>query len=178
MSWRETFSARFGPGAFSGIPLGDWLRVLRENRFSVDAPHWGRAAAITFSSFSNTMLRWWELLRFGRKIRETKYEPPLFILGIWRSGTTHLHNLLAQDGRSAYPNFCQVVYPHTFLSTEKTQARLLRAFLPERRFQYGVKLGVEEPQEEEYARCSLIGRSLLLSLAFPRRAEHHDRYVF
>jgi hypothetical protein len=57
----------------------------------------------------------------------------LFILGIWRSGTTHLHNLFAQDDRFAYPTFYQVLYPHTFLTTEKSNAPLMGFFLPRKR---------------------------------------------
>jgi hypothetical protein len=177
MPWREAFLTRFGVGAFGGITLGYWLRVLRENHFAIDLPYWVRAATITLASIQNTALGVCENLRFARRVRRTRIAAPLFILGIWRSGTTHLQNLFAQDDRFAYPNFCQVVYPHSFLSTERTHARFLRVFLPEQRLQDNVKLGVLEPQEEEYALCSLIGRSLLLSLAFPRRAERYDRYV-
>jgi hypothetical protein len=50
MAWREAFLIWFGGGAFSGITLGRWLRVLGENRFAVDMPYWGRAAVITLSS--------------------------------------------------------------------------------------------------------------------------------
>jgi hypothetical protein len=37
--------------------------------------------------------------RFGPRIASTEVESPLFILGHWRSGTTHLHNLLAATQR-------------------------------------------------------------------------------
>ena len=50
MTWREAFLIRFGPGMFSGITLPLWLKMLRENHFSVDPPYWGRAASITCSS--------------------------------------------------------------------------------------------------------------------------------
>ena len=43
---------------------------------------------------------------------------PLFILGHYRSGTTHLHNLLALEPQFSAPNFFQALNPHTFLSTE------------------------------------------------------------
>src|SRR5262249_10979938 len=46
---------------------------------------------------------------------------------------THLHNLLAVDHRFAYPNFYQVMFPHTFLSTEKANAKLVGFFLPKTR---------------------------------------------
>ena len=177
MSWRETLTIRFGPGTFSGITLGIWLRVLRENHFAVDLPYWWRPAAITLASIANTPLAWCEHLVYGRRVRDVKVDPPLFILGIWRSGTTHLHNLLAQDSRFACPNFYQVVFPHTFLTTERTSAKLLGWFLPRKRPQDNIRLGVQEPQEDEWALCSLTGRTFLLSLHFPRRAARYDRFL-
>jgi hypothetical protein len=177
MSWREAFLMRFGAGGLSGITLGRWLRVLRENRFAVDRPYWGRAAVITLVSIPNTLLAAWENLFYGRKIRNTTVAPPLFILGIWRSGTTHLHNLLAQDDRFAYPATYQVFCPHTFLTTEKRTSRLMEFFLPKQRPQDNVALGAREPQEDEFALCSLTGRAVPMAWAFPRRAEDYGRYL-
>jgi omega-hydroxy-beta-dihydromenaquinone-9 sulfotransferase len=177
MPSREGFLVRFGAGAFAGITLGRWLRVLRENHFAVDGPHWGRAAAITVASIPNTILAAWENLVYARKVRSTGVVPPLFILGTWRSGTTHLHNLLAQDDRSAYPNTFQVFYPHTFLTTEAMNAKLVGIFMPKRRPQDNVVMGVGEPQEDEFALCSLTGRTFYIGWAFLRRAEHYNRYL-
>jgi hypothetical protein len=177
MSWRDAFGLHFGPGAFTGVSLGDWLQVLRDNRFSVDSPYWGRAAVITFGSFSNMVMRWVERLRFDRRIRKAQFSPPLFVLGIWRSGTTHLHNLLARDDRFVYPNFYQVMFPHTFLSTEAIHGKLVEFFLPRTRPLDNVRLGIREPQEDEFALSCLTRLSFMLTLAFPRRAEHYDRYL-
>ena len=115
MSWRETIMARVGPGGLAGVTLGDWLRILHDNRWSIDPPYWLRAGAVTWGALQNTVFRWWERLRHERAIQATKPLAPLFILGIWRSGTTHLHNLLACDKRFAFPNQYQVLYPQTFL---------------------------------------------------------------
>jgi hypothetical protein len=177
MSWRETFILHFGPGAFSGITFAVWLRVLRDNRFSVDGPYWGRAAMTTLGSVANSAISAVENLRFGRRVAQTPIPPPLFVLGIWRSGTTHLHNLLAQDERFAFPNFYQTLYPHTFLSTEATSASVVGRFLPRTRPQDNMGFGIDQPQEDEFALCSLIGRSLLMSLAFPRGQRLYDRYL-
>ena len=62
----------------------------------------------------------------GRAVEATPVEPPLFILGHWRHGTTHLHNLLAQDPQFAYPTLYQTLYPRTFLTTERLVPRLGR----------------------------------------------------
>jgi omega-hydroxy-beta-dihydromenaquinone-9 sulfotransferase len=177
MSWREAFLTRFGGGTFSGITLGRWLRVLRENRFAVDWPYWGRALAITLSSVPNSIYAWRENRLYGEQVRNTKVEPPLFILGIWRSGTTHLHNLLARDARFAYPNNYQVCFPETFLTTEHRNAKVVQLFLPKTRPQDNMQIGVQEPQEDEFAFCSLTGRTLVMSWTFSRRAEHYDRYL-
>ena len=90
MSWREALLTKIGTGVFGGITLGRWLRMLRDNDFAVDMPYWGRAAAITVSSIPNSPFATWENFRFRERINATKIESPLFILGIWRSGTTHL----------------------------------------------------------------------------------------
>ena len=52
----------------------------------------------------NSLCAWRENRRFGKRARGTRVDPPLFLLGIWRSGTTYLHNLLARDDRFAYAN--------------------------------------------------------------------------
>ncbi len=164
MSWPEAFVTTLGPGHFSGSTPSIWLRVLRDNQFAVDAPYWPRALVITLGSFQNALLAGWEDLVYGRRVRDATVYPPLFILGIFRSGTTLLHNLLAQDDRFAYPNVYQACYPKTFLTTESTSARVMEFFLPDRRPQDGIVLGMRETAEEEFALCCLTSRNFV-----PRR---------
>jgi hypothetical protein len=143
----------------------------------VDRPYWGRAVLITLASIPNTLLAACENWLYGRKVRTAAVAPPLFILGSWRSGTTHLHNLLSQDDRFAYPTTYQVFYPHTFLTTEKWNAKLVGFFLPSKRPQDNVALGVGAPQEDEFALCSLTGRAWPMDWAFCGRADHYGRYL-
>jgi omega-hydroxy-beta-dihydromenaquinone-9 sulfotransferase len=177
MPRNEDFLIRFGPGAFSGITLGRWLRVLRENRFAVDPPYWGRAAMITLGSISNSILAWCENVTYSAQVKGAKVAPPIFILGYWRSGTTLLHNLLTQDERFAYPNNFQVFWPLTFLVTEKRNAPLMGSMMPKKRPQDNMTIGIQEPQEDEFALCSMTGRNVSMSWAFPRRVDHYDRFL-
>jgi omega-hydroxy-beta-dihydromenaquinone-9 sulfotransferase len=177
MSWREAFVTTLGPGYFSGSTPSTWLRVLRENQFAVDPPYWPRAFVITLGSFQNSLLGGWENLAYGQRVRYATVYPPLFILGIFRSGTTLLHNLLVQDDRFAYPNVYQTCYPKTFLTTESTNARVMGFFLPDRRPQDGIALGMRETAEEEFALCCLTGRNFVMGWVFPRRAEQFHRYL-
>ncbi len=110
-------------------------------------------------------------------IAATSVAPPIFVLGIWRSGTTHLQNLFAVDDRFGFPNLYQVSYPHTFLLTEAAATRRLRLFLPQTRLQDNVRLGFEVPCEDELALCVTTFYSAMLSSVFPRRANHYDRYA-
>lgn len=177
MAWREHFMRWFGPGGLSGITFGDWLHVLRENHFAVNIPYLGRALAITASSVRNSFHRRREEKQFGAVIAEAEIQPPLFVLGVWRSGTTHLHNLLACDDRFAYPNTYQTFFPHTFLVSETRDARNMQFFMPATRPQDNVRLGVEQPQEDEFALLSQKCLSFTASWIFPQRAEHYDRFL-
>ena len=177
MSWRETIVSRAGPGGLAGITLSDWLRILRDNRWSIDPRYWLRAGAVTWSAVQNSVFRWWEQLQHERAIQATEPLDPLLVLGIWRSGTTHLHNLLARDRRFAFPNQYQVLYPHTFLTTEWWNAPFLARVIPKRRPQDNVLLGVDQPQEDEFAYACLTLESFVLSWAFPRRADHYQRFL-
>src|SRR5262245_31287635 len=115
LSWRESVVRNWGPGICCGMPLRVWLRALRENDFDVDASCWRRCLTISLATLPNSLFAVLERLAYGRRIRKCVVEPPVFIVGAWRSGTTLLHNLFAQDERFAFPNNYEVFYPHTFL---------------------------------------------------------------
>lgn len=177
LSWRERFLIACGPGVLAGITLIDWLKLLRENRFSVDFPYFPRAIATTFAAAANSVFAWYEKWRYGRKWKDVAVPPPLFVLGHWRSGTTHLHYLLGLDDRFACPNFYQVIYPHTFLSTEKKLSGLTAFLLPEYRAYDQVRLDLQVPCEDEFAMCVWGFMSLYLTGVFPRRTAHYDQFL-
>jgi hypothetical protein len=177
VSWREQFLTTCGPGLFAGITLGDWLTLLRENRFKVSTRHALRALSITCQAVPNSILRFFELARFGSEIAKTEVPPPLFIVGHYRSGTTLLHELLAVDRRFAYPNIYQTNYPHTFLLTEAVGSRLLEFFLPRRRPMDTMTWTMDSAAEDEFALCVLTRISPLLGWVYPNRHEYYDRHL-
>jgi hypothetical protein len=177
ISWQDKYLIHLGPGLLGGITFEDWLRLLAENRFSVDPPYWGRALTITLQSLINSLLARRELARFGKAIEATEIQPPIFVLGMWRSGTTHLQNLLALDERFASPNYFQALFPHTFLLTEDRVAKTADAFSPKKRPLDNVAIGMDQPCEDEIGLCALVQRTFMLSLVFPRRAEFYNRFL-
>jgi hypothetical protein len=177
MPWRETFLKYFGPGLLAGITLGDWLALLGENRFKVGLCCLPRVAAVTWQSAFNSLWRRLEDRRYRDELKRVEVPPPLFLLGHWRNGTTHLHNLLSIDERFAFPNNYQVFYPHTFLSTESFGSRFLQWFLPKRRPMDNIEWTIHSPQEDEFALLVLSRMSPCMGWMFPRRREHYNRYL-
>jgi hypothetical protein len=177
MDWREAFLSRFGPGLLTGITLGDWANLLRENRFAVDPACFPRAMALTLHGGQNSAIRRFEDWRYRARLEDVEIRPPLFVLGHWRSGTTHLHNLIAADGRFAFPNTYQAFFPHTFLTTEAINSKMVAAFLPKHRPMDNIEWSMTSPQEEEFALCIASGKSPCLGWVFPKRRDYYDRYL-
>ncbi|MEO6002223.1 MAG: sulfotransferase [Opitutus sp.] len=162
----------------AGITVGAWWRLLRENRFAISPMYWHRAAFISLSSVLNSWHAWREKRRFGAAVLKSKVHPqPIFVLGHWRSGTTHLHNLLALDERFAFANTYQVVNPATFLTTEEVRSRRYAWMVPPKRLMDNMALSFGSPQEEEFAPALLSLRSLYLGMSFPRRMPHYERFL-
>lgn len=177
MAWRDAILTHFGPGLLGSLTLGDWLKLLRENRFAIAPSRIPRAVAITLNAAQNSAIRVLDRRRTGPRLEGVAVEPPLFLLGHWRNGTTHLHNLLAVDRRFAFPTTYRALFPHTFLTTEKLNARLMGFFLPETRPMDNVEWSMTSPQEDEFALCVSSLLSPCMGWIFPGRREHYDRYL-
>lgn len=177
MAWRDAFLRYFGPGLLGGISAGDWVKLLRDNRFAVAPSCLNRAVAITLHSLQNSVFRWYEQWRHGPKLKDVAVQSTLFLLGHWRHGTTHLHNLMTVDERFAFANNYQALFPHSFLSTERSASRLMAFFMPKRRPMDNVEWNLQSPQEDEFALCIASGKSPYMGSVFPQRQEHYDRYL-
>lgn len=160
-----------------GITLGDWVRLLCANRFSIAPSSLPRAVAITAQSVQNSFYGQLERWRYDAAVQAVDVPPPVFVLGHWRSGTTHLHNLLTVDRRFAFPNNYQALFPHTFLTMENLQSRFMQWFLPERRPMDNIQWTMQSPQEDEFALSILTSKSPCMSWNFPKRRDHYDRYL-
>ena len=94
-------------------------------------------------------------------------EPPVFIIGFWRSGTTLLHNLLCAHPRAAYVSTFQGIFPHHTPASEWWLKPLVSPMLPHKRPADGVRLDFDLPQEEEIAMGNLQPLSFYHFMYFP-----------
>lgn len=162
----------------TGIELQDWLKMLSDNGWRVDPTYFHRFAWITGWSLPATLLGRFEDMRYARQIAETEIDPtPLFILGHWRSGTTHLHNLLGRDPNHTYTTVYQCVFPTSFLTGEKVIPKLTGRFLTDTRTYDNVKHGWYEAAEDEIALVKLHGLSPYVSFMFPDNSAKYAKYV-
>jgi len=165
-----------GNNYLAGITLDRWLELLRENK--VSPAYWHRAAFITVAACLNSLARRQERKLDGQVAATELAGPPLFILGHWRSGTTHLHNLLALDTRNfAFANTYQVTNPLTFLTTEEVNTRRFAKLVPKKRPMDNMAMGFALPQEDEFAPCLDTLKSSYLGVSFPGRQQFYDRYL-
>ncbi|ANQ51019.1 sulfotransferase [Flammeovirga sp. MY04] len=93
---------------------------------------------------------------------------PVFILGHWRSGTTHLHNLLAKDPQFGFVNTFQSVFPNALMFGKNIFTAMMKIFMPKERPADGLKLDPAFPQEEEFALGNIHDMSFYYFWYFPQ----------
>jgi hypothetical protein len=160
------------PHIWEGIDFFAWMRLLLRNRFAVDRACLYIAVIVTFVSIIHSAVRLLQEAWLGGAIRRTRIrQPPIFIVGHWRTGTTLLHELLILDPRHTYPTTYECLAPNHFLLSEKLLTRLFYFLAPAHRPMDNMAAGWARPQEDEFALCMLGLPSPYLKIAFPNRAE-------
>jgi omega-hydroxy-beta-dihydromenaquinone-9 sulfotransferase len=159
------------PRIWNGCDVFTWFALLKHNHFAVHPRYWYIAVIVSILSVVNTLLGLTERAIFGRAVAKTKItEPPVFLIGHWRSGTTLLHELMICDDRFGFPTTYQCLMPHHFLLTERLFSCLFRSLLPQTRPMDNMPAAFERPQEDEFAMCLLGAASPYAAIAFPNRA--------
>lgn len=95
--------------------------------------------------------------------------PPVFIVGHPRSGTTHLHNLMAATGAFATAAPVPATFPWEPRSVARAFRLVVDPFLPPTRLIDGVAMAPDAPTEDEVGLANLGGGSYFHALYWPRR---------
>lgn len=158
----------WSPRFWHGLRFGDWLKLAAAHQFRFHPIRWPMAFLITLITPFNTIMGWGQRLKYGKRIDATPIEqPPVFIIGHWRSGTTFLHELLDLDERFTTPTTYQCFAPRHFLMTEWLVAHYLGFLMPKQRPMDNMAMGWNHPQEDEFALLSLGVPTPYLRMAFP-----------
>lgn len=187
----EQLESRF-PIAFphahfmSLAPIDIWLRLLINQRKPPSPKYWLRLAAAIAPSAIGTTITLPErlglhhtLLNQYEKSQGVLHHDPgfIFILGYFRSGTTHLHYLLNCDPNLFTPKWFHCCAPHGFILSWAFLRLFMIPFLSETRPQDDVSFGPDYPAEDDFALNNLnLSSSLADRLIFPQNWNRYQRF--
>ena len=143
------------------------LKVIKGYR--IDLRYYPKFALTILVSLIFEVFNLAERIIFRKKLKTVQaQEPPVFIIGFWRSGTTLLHSLLCRDPRAGYVTTFQGVFPNLVLTQKQWFKALINSLLPKKRPFDGYSMDMDFPQEEDFAMMSLQAKSLYKMFYFPK----------
>lgn len=105
--------------------------------------------------------------------------PPVFILGHWRSGTTHLYNIMCESGDWGFVPPVATGLPWDLFGLARAFRPLLEKALPEHRYIDNIPVTPTSPQEDEIAIANMSDISFYHGIYFPQAfAQNLKRGLF
>jgi omega-hydroxy-beta-dihydromenaquinone-9 sulfotransferase len=157
----------------AGMRLGMLTKLVRRLGISWRPKYLARLFFLLQGGLWSSLLAWRENRLNGKRISEAPNPPPpVFIVGHWRTGSTYLHQLLNCDPALNAPTIFQCSFPESFISARSFAVPIMFPFVRGHRPMDNVKVGLNEPHEDEYALFRLSGFSPLERFIFPR----NERY--
>jgi len=155
------------------------LMRLARHLPSISPRRWPRLLGVLGAGVGMLPLTVTQRVLHQRTIASTSIDqPPIFIIGHWRSGTTHLHNILCHDPQFGSVRMFDCVAPACSLISAGWLPTMLEAVMPAKRPMDNMKWPMSAPQEEEIALAKLTPYSWYLQFLFPRNAvATFERYV-
>ncbi|MFX0061822.1 MAG: sulfotransferase [Candidatus Hermodarchaeota archaeon] len=172
----KTNVTRIGPSM--SLSFHNWMRLFLAKGITTLKCYFPRVFLINLLNSFDIPFSFYENRRYNKLINTTKLtKPPIFILGHWRSGTSHLHNLLCQDPQFGFLNLLQAAFPKSYL-TNKFYSSLIEMYLPKTRPMDNMAFGALTPGEDEMMLGNLFPFSFYNSLYIPcRMEESYDVFI-
>ena len=168
------------PGHYlMGCRLDVWLRLLRDNRGTMDPRRLPQRALLTLTAAALSPFALAEKQLYkGRIAAAEPTRDPVFILGHWRSGTTYLQNILSRDAQFGWADpVGTTLFPYRFLLGRALRGGVGRG-LKDGRPMDNVQYSLELPMEETFALSTISTRSIIHMIAFPAGYERYIRQAF
>jgi len=161
----------------SGANLGTLARVIGRS----GAPsHALQGAAIGLAALGRWPFSTVEKIVIENKLPALEDMPaPVFILGHWRSGTTHLYNIMCESGAWGFVPPVATGLPWDLFGIARALRPVLERQLPETRYIDNIPVTPTSPQEDEIALANMSPLSFYHGIYFPRAFDRLiDRGVF
>jgi hypothetical protein len=153
-----------------------WLRLKKENKIAHSKKKMARK--ITLFVILSAPFRWLQSILIASRLKGISFKenPPVFVIGHWRSGTTHLHYILSQDKSFVYLDSFQAFFFRVAFVSKGIMRPLLAKLMPSTRLQDNVKIDAHSPQEEEHPLTNLTEKSGMQMFFFPKNRSYFDKY--
>jgi omega-hydroxy-beta-dihydromenaquinone-9 sulfotransferase len=151
----------------AGIKLDQLFRLIRRNKIAYTPKTIFRLVFLIQSACWSSFFSLIEKTRYALK-KAVAPDDPIFIIGHWRTGSTFLHQLMSLDPALSAPTLFQVAVPDSFLISYPYYRPIFKQVVSEHRPMDQVKIGMDEPQEDEYAIYRITNYSPLENLVFPK----------
>ncbi len=157
----------------------DLTTLARAFRMGGRPDHFGTACAIWAAALARSPASFAERLWLTDRLPNLDdLPPPIFILGHWRSGTTHLYNIMSLGDFSYVPPV-SVGLPWDMFGIGRALRPLLERALPEHRWIDKIPVTPTSPQEDEIGLASMTDLSFYHGIYFPRAFDRLiDRGLF
>ena len=159
----------------SGSSFSNFMKLLIQNRFRIAPSLIPRAMYVAIMTAVLSPFRWYEAVKFNKKLEEVKIPQIIFIVGHFRSGTTFLHYLMGQDRNLAYVSTLETMAPEVFLGSERLFGEMVKKRLPDKRPMDDLEMRAGLPYEEEYALANMCTQSFYHAWYFPRKWDYYFR---
>lgn len=162
-----------------GARLSVLLKAVSENGLPA-GKHLPLFALMMLSAVGRSPIHLIERSKHARLAKNAPaMEAPVFVIGHWRSGTTHLHNLLGKSPAFGHISPLASGLPDEILTLGTWLAPTLEKALPEDRHVDNVAVTPDSPQEDEIPLANLQNLSVFQAVYFPKNfRKTFDRGVF
>ena len=156
--------------------LGSWYKLWKQNK--IDPSGRSMAARITMVTFATQPFQWLQRVLYYQRLRKVDFtdKAPVFVIGHWRSGTTHLHYVLSRDKRFGYLSNYQSLFMNVAFIGGGLMKWVLDRAMPETRPQDNIKMSADEPAEEEQPLCNNSVCSGMQTFFFPKNESYYEKY--
>ena len=157
----------YSPRFWAGMRFTDYMGLLSRNHFRVHPTRIPMMFMVGGCSVLSSGLALTQQLLMKRQIEATELsEPPIFIIGHWRSGTTLLHEMLCLDQQFSWPSTFECFVPTYHNLTKPFLQPLLRLLMPSKRPMDSMPAGPNLPQEDEFALVGMGAPTPYYHIAF------------
>ena len=152
------------------------LKLLYQNKVGKNKRK--KAISILLFTMASLPLRWIQnIYLFPKKVSQRKIsKDPIFIIGHWRSGTTHLHYLMYKDDKFITLEAFQAFFYRIAFVSKGFIRPLLDRLMPLKRPQDNVEIDAYAPTEEEHPLTNITEKSGMQSFFFPKNWSYFNQY--